>query len=657
MTGRLDQMIVAFTDDAGMAPVAWSFSGREARFAWHDKLREHVRLLSQPDRVPPPAAAFSHLDFGDGTAALVRRSARPADKGRGVAHALIGSGETIARMAPQLTAWDGWQEARPAGDQLDVLGPHDFTTTNRSSEVDREMLVSILATVRSWQNGSFSVIGVPDELRLPVVWRIREVLPDQVWTFSTYEQDDAPRRFLPRLVFLSEPPGNFLGPESGRVRTNVTIELSPQHDAYQQAEALLDCERQQSDNDRPAPDEQPTMVIGPVATPVPPPPPPVAEDEWDRVLHHEAPLLDGLSRLAELVRTMDRIEVRERGLAAIADPRVHPARVNYLAEHLTPFDRDAVDQALGRRSRADVRVYEPAAVTAPAPPARPEIDAKLVDEVRHRQQQWSETASRSKTKVFLYRLLGLVALIMGAIGAVLASQLAPVDQAWMIVVGVTTAAVVSIGTWLRTSKEPKERQRWADARRSSEEITSELCTYLVGAGRYRTPNAAQLLKKLLITHEGVSGPVRRREHPPKIHDLDSYVRVRVTGQIDYHQSKADRYETGLEIAKVVEVGFGFMAAMLSLLAPLWGQDIAVWAGVCTAIAGIVAAHVTQIGYQRLCARYRRTAKELRRLLKELPDDPDHAAGDAFVAACERVLVEQNDDWHAHLTPLAGKEQP
>jgi hypothetical protein len=221
---------------------------------------------------------------------------------------------------------------------------------------------------------------------------------------------------------------------------------------------------------------------------------------------------------------------------------------------------------------------------------------------------------------------------------------------------VTTAAVVSIGTWLRTSKEPGERQRWADARRSSEEITSELCTYLVGAGRYRTPKAAQVLKKLLVTHEGVSGPVRRREQP-RIHDMDSYLQVRVTGQIDYHQSKADRYETGLEIAKVVEVGFGFMAAMLSLLAPLWGQDIAVWAGVCTAIAGIVAAHITQIGYQRLCARYRKTAKELRRLLKELPDDPDPAARDAFVAACERVLVEQNDDWHAHLTPLAGKEQP
>ena len=653
MTGRLDQMIVAFTHDAGMAPVAWSFSGREARFAWHDKLREHVRLLSQPDRAAPPAAAFSHLDFGDGTAALVRRSARPADKGRGVAHALIGSAETIERMAPQLTAWDGWQEERPPGDQLEVLGSHDFTAANGSSEVDREMLVSILATVRSWQNGSFSVIGVPDELRLPVVWRIREVLPDQVWTFSTYEQDDAPRRFLPRLVFLSEPPGNFLGPESGRVRTNVAIELSPQHDAYQQAEALLDADRPQNNSD-PVPDEQPTMVIEPLATPVPPPP--VTEDEWDHVLHHEAPLLDGLSRLAELVRTTDRTEVRERGLAAIADPLVHPARANYLAEHLTPFDRAAVDQALGRRSRADVRVYEPAAVTAPAPPARPEIDPKLVDEVRYRQQQWSETASRSKTKVFVYRLLGLVALIMGAIGAVLASQLAPVDQGWMVVVGVTTAAVVAIGTWLRTSKEPRERLHWADARRSSEEITSELCTYLVGAGRYRTPKAAEMLKKLLLTHEGVSGPVKSRERP-RITDMDSYLQVRVTGQIAYHQSKADRYETGLEIAKVVEVGFGFMAAMLSLLAPLWGQDIAVWAGVCTAIAGIVAAHITQIGYQRLCARYRRTAKELRRLLKELPDDPDHAAGDAFVAACERVLVEQNDDWHAHLTPLAGKEQP
>ena len=634
MSERVDQLVIGFTSN-GMQLVASSIASATARSTWHHRLREHARLLSGPEH-PPPAVAFNHLDFGDDTAAVLRRFALPSDAGRGVAHAIIGDSATIERLVPRLTGWNGWQGEHPDSEQMDALWPGDFPGTPSQSEVDEETVRKVLDEVYSSQNCSFTIIGVPDESRLPIVWRVREALPNEIWTFSTYEKNDVPRDNLPRLVFVSEPPANAYVEGAGRKRMNVAGPSQPPESA------------------RPVPDEPPTVVIQPVIAPVPPPP--VVEDQWHRVVRDKGPVLDGLLRLAELVRTTDRTELRESALAAIADPEVHVTRANYLAEHLTPFDRAAVDTALGRRSRAEVHVYEPAGATAPAAPARPEIDVKLVEDVWHRQLQWSESADKSKTKVLLYRLLGLVALVMGAIGAVLASQLAPVDQAWMIVVGVTTAAVVSIGTWLRTSKEPRERQRWADARRASEEITSELCTYLVGAGRYRTPKAAQRLKKLLVTHEGVSGPVRHQEKP-RIHDMESYLQVRVTGQIDYHQSKADRYETGLEIAKVVEVGFGFMAAMLSLLAPLWGQDIAVWAGVCTAIAGIVAAHITQIGYQRLCARYRKTVKELRRLLENLPDDPDPEARDAFVADCERVLVEQNDDWHAHLTPLAGKEQP
>lgn len=659
MTGRIDQVVIAFTTDEGMRPVASSFVGEGVRRAWHDKLREHVRLLSQPDRTPPPAEAFSHLDFGDGTAAVLRRTTRPGDAGRNLAHALIGSSETIAGMARELIDWDGWQDVSPPiGVQLNVLRREDFHSTDRVSEVDREVLLSVLATVRAWEDRSFTVIGVPDELRLPVVWKIREILPDQVWTFSTYEQDDAPRRYLPRLVFLSEPPANFLGPESGRVRMNVANEISPNHHAYQQAEALLDGDRREI---APAPPpEQPTVVFE--RLPEPPPsqdpvePPPVAAGEWQHLLYGNGSMLDSLNRLADLVRAGDIDELREPALAWIADPRVRQSHASFLAEYLSDTDSTAVDHALGRRVRAAERIPQQAAVAAPEPPARPEPDAGLVKEVWHRQLQWSARAGRAKTKVVVFRALGLIALIMGTLGAVLAARLAPVDQFWTIAVGVATAAVVSIGTWLRTWQEPREREEWTDARRGSEEIKSELCTYLVGAGRYRAPEADALLRKVLVAHQPVVGGTKHQD-PPGINDLSSYVSKRVTDQIDYHAAKAHRFENGLEIAKVVEVGFGFVAALLALLAPLWGEDVAVWAAVCTAIAGIVAAHMTRIGYQRLCARYRKTVKELRRLRANLPEDPDLATRDAFVADCERVLVEQNDDWHAHLTPLAGKEQP
>lgn len=647
MTERVDQLIIGITSN-GMQLVASSIPSATARTTWHHRLREHARLLSGPEH-PPPAVAFNHLDFGDGTAAVLRRFALPNDAGRGVAHAIIGDSVTIERLVPRLTSWNGWQGEHPPDDQMDALWPGDFPSTSVQSEVDEGVLRSVLAEVQSAENCSFTIIGVPDESRLPIVWRIREALPDQKWTFSTYERNDVPRDNLPRLVFVSEPPANPYVEGAGRKRMNVADPAVPDPAI---ADTAVPGHRQESS--RPVPDEQPTMVIRPVTAAVPPPP--VVDDGWHRAVRDKGPMRDGLNRLADLVQTMSAGELRERALTSIADPQVRQSYAFYLAECLTPFDREGADKALGRRTRAVDGMYEPPAVTAPAPPARPEVDPKLVGDAWHRQLQWSARAGRAKTKVVVYRALGVIALVVGAIGAVLASQLAQVDKFWMTVVGVTTAMVVSAGTWLRTSREPKERQQWVDARRASEEIKSELCTYLVGAGRYDSPEAPALLKKVLARHEGVSGPVRHQEQP-RIRDMESYLRERVTGQIDYHKTKADRYEDALEIAKYVEVGFGLAAALLSLLAPLWGQDIAVWAGVCTAIAGIVAAHITQIGYQRLCARYRKTVKELQRLRDDLPDDPDHAARDAFVAACERVLVEQNDDWHAHLTPLAGKEQP
>ncbi len=85
----LEQLLFAVSDSKGMDLVAASFSSHDADAwdGWNEKLRPHARLLGVDGAAP--RISFSHLSFPDGTAAVLRRSARPGDAGRNVAHALV----------------------------------------------------------------------------------------------------------------------------------------------------------------------------------------------------------------------------------------------------------------------------------------------------------------------------------------------------------------------------------------------------------------------------------------------------------------------------------------------------------------------------------------------------------------------------------------
>ncbi|GGU79736.1 DUF4231 domain-containing protein [Lentzea flava] len=622
----IDQVVFAFTGTSGMGPVASSLD-RGATLDWHEKLRQHTRLFGAA-----PAISFSHLEFPDGTAAVLRRAGKAGDAGRNLAHALVGSKEIIALVVPSMTRWeDGWLDTAPPSDQLPALSAALFGAP-AESDVDDALVAPIASLARSRPSGTFSVIGVPDEQRLAVVWRLRELLPATTWTFSTYEKTDADKPNLPRLIFLSERPHDSVEPQPGRLRVDVTAETSHHLE-------------------EPITEEIPVQVAVapvPVQRDLPNNAPVPIQRDLPGVLYGNGPVHQRLLQLAEIVESQDIESVHRQAPAWLPDLAVPPSLAAYAVEYLENKGFKDLDPPLARRWRAEQGVAHTSAAALEPEPARPPTDHALVDQVWQRHAHWSAAADAAKRKAVHYRRFTLIALIAGAVGAVLSAQLTTVAE-WA--TGLTaglTAAIVSAGTYVRQWREPAARQAWTSARHRSETLKSAACAYLAGAG------TAEALRERMA-EIGPHTVTRSPKRPPDITDAATFSASRVDGQIRYHEVAADRYERKLRLAEQAELAFGLISVVLSAVAALYG-GVVVWAGVCTTIAGAITAHVSQSGYQLMIASYRRTASDLHRLQRSLPSRKDLAAQARFVVECERVLELQNADWHTQHASAQGKDQ-
>jgi hypothetical protein len=671
----LDQLVFAPDERKGMSLYSASFPVRD-NDSWQDwdgKLMLYARLLSEPGGKPPPSASFTHVAFEDGTAALVRRSGQPGDVGRNVAHAVVGDRTAINLLLPRLVCWDRWQDRKPVSLQLPKPDPATFPEA-RPFDLDDSVLVPIVTAVVARPASSFSVIGVPEGLRLPVIWRLRSLWPEQEWTFSTYEKSDEDKPYLPRIVFLTDRPTALVEPQEGRVRVDVNDDVRSGDHATKQAQAMLNGHRVPSATAAVMPvlerDEPVTEVVGTVEVPEPagvtglprsePWPPAVAvvdDGALSRILHSDDPLHLRLERLTRLLDALDASAVNRQVLAWVEDVRVPRTLVAFIVDYLESRGFDGFDLALARRWRAEQGIHHlPQEPVEQPPPARQPVNPKLVARAWAEQEAWSRKAGEHKRQVVALRLVVLGCLLSGAVGAVGAAQLTAGPRWAAALVAGATAAVVAIGTWLRKQLEPEERKQWTHARRRSESLKSEVCRYLVGAGPYRRADGEQRLKRhvdaVLPLTTAAAGT-----KSPEITGIASYAQLRVRNQITHHVSKADRYETYLKRSRLAEFAFGVAATVLAAIGTVVGGYVVVWIGVFTTIAGAITAHITLTGYEHLVVRYRRTADDLHRLLTALADQPDEAAQDLFVAECERVLAQQNDDWVAQLTPsAAGKDQ-
>lgn len=660
---ELDQLVFAPDERKGMSLYSASFPVRD-NDSWQDwdgKLMLYARLLSEPGSKPPPRESFTHVAFDDGTAALVRRSGQRGDAGRNVAHALVGDRATINAQLPRLTGWDRWQDHKPYSLQLPKAKLAEFPDV-ALSELDDPVLVPVVTAVLARPESTFSLIGVPEKLRLSVIWRLRTLWPEQEWTFSTYEKSDEDKPNLPRIVFLTERPNQLVEPQEGRVRIDVNDDVRPGDYATRQAQEVLNSRQEEQGELVPLPraetEEPLTEVFDlPVAQPRRSAAAVVDNGALTQILHSDEPLHLRLEQLARLLDALDAPAVSHQVPDWIADVRAPRTLVAFIVDYLESRGYDGFDPALARRWRAEQGIHHlPHEPVEQSPPERPPVDAELVAWAWDEQEAWSRKAGRHKKNVLVLRLLVLGCLVSGAVGAVGAAQLTTGPRWPMAFVAGTTAVVVAIGTWLRRQWEPEERKQWTYARRRAESLKSEVCRYLAGAQPYRHPDADQRLKRHVDAVLPISTTKARRP-APKIVDTTTYAVLRVKNQINHHVLKANRFEKHLRWSRLAEFVLGAAATVLAAIGTILGQHVVVWVGVFTTIAGAITAHITLTGYEHLVVRYRRTAVDLHRLLASVADQPDEAAQDLFVAECERVLALQNDDWVAQLAPsTTAKEQ-
>lgn len=678
MTDRVDQLVFAFTDRSGISIVSSSLRNGDvdAWDGWDNKLRQHSRLLSSAEGTPPPSTSFSHLAFPDGTAAVLRRFARPGDSGRNVAHALVGDRAALAEAAPRLTYWDGWLDDAPITTRMDALSLALLVPDVEPYELNDPLLVPILAAVLARPHDAFSIIGVPEELRLPALWRVRTLARHagggSEWTFSTYEETDRHKFNLPRFIFLAERPQDVI-PQPGRVRIDVDDEVSYTDFHVRQALAML--EGRQAAPIRATPEEPATTVLEVVRPPIPqpvpeqaiamPPPEPVVREpvRWPafaadpvvhRILRGEEPLGVRLLQFADRLESLNGDVWHEPLAEWVEHADVPDPFVAVLIDHLRAKGCGGFEQALAGRflARQGVgREVEQPKAGSPAP--RKPADHEVARLVWGKQLAWSAEAGRHKTKAVRLRWFVLATLVGGAAGAVVVPQVSDLLMSWAVS---TIAALIALGvftgTWVRTTQEPEARRRWTHARSVSEKLKAEACRYLAGAAPYRDAGAALLLRDRVKQIEGTDQLNVAGAHTPPIRDVESYVELRARDQLRHHAKAAAGYERRLKIARVAEFVLGALAAVLAAVGVKLGGDVAVWAGVLTGTAGAITAHIAQTGYEHLVGRYKRTVKELKQLLEARPEAADQAARDAFVADCELVLAQQNADWLAQLMPAA-----
>jgi phage shock protein PspC (stress-responsive transcriptional regulator) len=192
---------------------------------------------------------------------------------------------------------------------------------------------------------------------------------------------------------------------------------------------------------------------------------------------------------------------------------------------------------------------------------------------------------------------------------------------------------------------------WTRARSAAEGIKSEIYRRLAGGTAYQVPDRDQRLGA--ETRRVLDAVVDLRRHaigiapdgkvPPEVHDVDSYVALRVDDQIQhFYRPKAELYERRVRRLRTAGDLLGAVSVVLAGLGAAFQiDDLAAWVAVVTTITTAVVAYITAARYDHLVIEYLRTAQRLEHLKAER--DGDDAR---FVDACEDAISIENEGWMA-----------
>jgi hypothetical protein len=293
------------------------------------------------------------------------------------------------------------------------------------------------------------------------------------------------------------------------------------------------------------------------------------------------------------------------------------------------------------------------------------MNENAVAEVWRHQRTWSVAAGDLKERVSRLRGWSLVILLVGAVLGGVAGFIPATVPGGTQAAAIAAAVAVAISTWLRGRVGADATGAWTRARLVSESLKSELFTYLAGVTPYRGVDATDLLLDRvdrIISATGQLAAEVAKVQPdgrkcPGITDVESYVEHRITGQIDnYYRRRADEIGAKLQRFQRIDAIIGFGGALLVAIAGfVVGDVLTVWIGVLTTVGAALVAHTAQSEWEFQIAEYTRTASRLE-LLRARRDSGVQWTDDEFVAACERVLADQNEAWMAKLSTSAEVQQ-
>jgi hypothetical protein len=201
---------------------------------------------------------------------------------------------------------------------------------------------------------------------------------------------------------------------------------------------------------------------------------------------------------------------------------------------------------------------------------------------------------------------------------------------------------------------------WVQARSVAESYKTVVYSFLAGVYGNEYTGPSDMLStettrleadvKLLPYTLGVQPRSRALPH---VDDVDSYISVRISSQIEgYYLRNARRQQRLANLARRSETSLAASAAGLAAAGAAHLANIGAWAAVATTIGGAVAAHAAQQRYGLRVIEYMRTAAELSRLVTEHGDPKNSSSKtrrlyDAeFIQRCENAISAQNNQWMA-----------
>lgn len=267
------------------------------------------------------------------------------------------------------------------------------------------------------------------------------------------------------------------------------------------------------------------------------------------------------------------------------------------------------------------------------------------------QSRWSQAAGRLKKGTEQWRWAALVLTVMAAAlsaGAVVAGLDSSAGK-WLAFVSGSAAAVAGLAT-SRTGGNAVSM--WTRARSVSESIKSEVYKHLATQG-----SEADLDEAVADIEGDAADLLRFRDARkaesrslPEVHDVNSYLDVRVRHQIDrYYRATADKLDGMARVYRWVEVVFAIAGAVLAVAAGTWEEDnLAVWVPAVTTVGAAVAAHAAAQRLDFLVVQYRSTADELARLANRRGKAAE-LSDEQLIDRAELVISNQNQGWMVKLS--------